>query len=164
MSPFHGDTYDDGLDHYRLKNNAQRVFVLLLDGEWHTPAELWQVGGAAWDSRIRDLRKDGFGGFAIDAERDPAHPEESGAWHYRLDLDSVTPEAKRRVLEWTIEREPPNRSKVKSVRQGLITRIKRMQLDEMQRLVRIIDGGQVTNPRKAKSVEPGQASLFEEGA
>jgi hypothetical protein len=42
---FHGSTFDDDLDFDRLKNNTVRVFALLLDGQWHSPAELQQVGG-----------------------------------------------------------------------------------------------------------------------
>lgn len=71
------------LDDARLTSNLARVLQVLLDGLWHTLLELRIVGGSAADSRIRDLRREEFGGFKIEAQRDP-HDPRSGVWTYRL--------------------------------------------------------------------------------
>jgi len=96
---FHGHTYDKGIDETRLTNNVQRVFSLMLDGEWHTPSELREVGGANWGARVRSLRESQFGSMTIETKRTE---RSKGRWEYRLDLSSITEEARRRILEWKL--------------------------------------------------------------
>jgi hypothetical protein len=96
---FDGRTYLESVDHDRLRNATQRVLVRLLDGEWHDVHSLRAVGGAAYDSRIRDLRKSRFGGFVIVGERDP---DRETLFRYRLDVETVTLSQVERVMNWEI--------------------------------------------------------------
>ncbi len=96
---FHGHTYSEDFDERRLTNNAQRVFALMLDGKWHTPSELREVGGSNWGARVRSLRESQFGSLVIETKRSGGT---GGRWEYRLDLGSMTEEARRRILEWKL--------------------------------------------------------------
>lgn len=83
--PFDGKTYDPAMDHDRLKKQLGRVFVALSAGEWLTLAELEAQTGdpqASISARLRDLRKQKFGGYAI--ARRPRGARESGLFEYRL--------------------------------------------------------------------------------
>lgn len=95
---FHGQTFDFGEDYGRLKNNTQRVFATLMDGEWHTASELREVGGERWSARVRQLREPQMGGLIVEAER-----LEGGVWKYRLDLESLTAEKALAIVEWTVD-------------------------------------------------------------
>jgi len=106
---FDGQTYDPAVDFTRLKNNTVRVLLRLLDGAKHGKPSLEPVGGAAYDSRIRDLRKARFGGFLIYEERDPA--TDNTMSRYWLDMASVTDEKVRAILHWTIPDDPSNEDK-----------------------------------------------------
>jgi hypothetical protein len=79
---FDGSTYDDEADGARLSSALQRVRGLLRDGAWHSLPEIRRVGGPSGDSRLRDLRKDKFGGYRIEARR-VALEEGRGVWEYR---------------------------------------------------------------------------------
>jgi hypothetical protein len=93
---FHGETYSKGVDFERLKNNQQRVFFLMLDGQWHLPKEIQAVGGAKGLTRVRALREAQYGGLTIEKER-----ISSGLWRYRLDLNTVTDEIVNNYREWS---------------------------------------------------------------
>ena len=80
---FDGWTFRREFDQARLTHSLQKVFFILLDGQWHGLKELRQVAGSGADSRLRDLRKAQFGGFTIKGRRDPEKPA-SGCWQYRL--------------------------------------------------------------------------------
>jgi hypothetical protein len=70
----------------RLGTQMAAVYKIMRDGQWHTPPEIMArvVGGtAAITARIRDLRKEKFGGFTI--ERDYI---ERGLYRYRM-IDPV---------------------------------------------------------------------------
>ena len=97
---FAGATFEP-VDFDRLANNQQRVFALMLDGKWKTQDELREVGGSAWDSRVRALRRPVYGSLVIETER-----LDGGAWRYRLDTTSVTAETRRRILEWDLPPAP----------------------------------------------------------
>ncbi len=90
---FDGKTYDPALDEKRLKRQLGRVYEVMRDGQWRSLAELrtetcWhrEVGEdteASLSARLRDLRKDRFGGYVVEHRRrgDP----KSGLFEYRLD-------------------------------------------------------------------------------
>ena len=65
---FDGETYDTTRDHDRLSRQLRLVFTLIQDGQWRTPEDFEARLGERWASvsaRLRDLRKDKFGGFCI---------------------------------------------------------------------------------------------------
>lgn len=91
-------TYNRDFDYSRLTNNLQRVFWLLLDGEWHTPNELMEVGGAQWSRRVRSLREPRFG-MRVTAERCGT----GGTWRYRLDKSTVQPNILDAIMTGNVE-------------------------------------------------------------
>ena len=94
MFQFFGETYVPARDFARLKNNVQRVFSRLLDGEWHTITDLQEVGGSAARTRVSNLK------VAFEMPILSAPVDEWGKlWKYRLVLKEVDPEMARRVLE-----------------------------------------------------------------
>ncbi len=79
---FDGITYIEALDQDRLKTALQKVFVLMLDGQPRTLAEIAQKVGtseAGASARLRDLRKERFGGHTVRSSR-----RMKGLWEYRL--------------------------------------------------------------------------------
>lgn len=85
---FDGETYDVSKDYARLKGQLGRVFSLMIDGRWRTLAEIRdEVGGseAACSARLRDLRKEKYGNFAVARER-------VAGVLYRYRLDRKPPE------------------------------------------------------------------------
>lgn len=82
-----GDTYDPAKDGGRLAGQHERVFDFMSDGNEHTLPELrqkcFEVYGTtdmetAISARIRDFRKERFGGYTVETRRD------GGLWYYRL--------------------------------------------------------------------------------
>ncbi len=96
---FHGSTYDADRDFSRLKNNQQRVFFLMLDGEWHFPKEIKQVGGSKGLTRVRALRESQYGGLVVEKEHCGG-----GLWRYRLNLESVTPDIVQKYEKWSFSK------------------------------------------------------------
>jgi hypothetical protein len=79
---FDGSTYDHNRDGERLTGQLQRVFAAMSDGNWRTLAELSGLAGgteAAVSARLRDLRKERFGGHTVEREY-----VADGLWRYRL--------------------------------------------------------------------------------
>ncbi len=80
---FDGHTYDDNRDRKRLTTEFNAVKTILMDGEWHTLPELFARTGypatAALGSRIRDLRKEKFGGYNVESRC-----VNGGVWAYRV--------------------------------------------------------------------------------
>ena len=79
---FDGATYDPTQDEVRLSGQLQRVFGVMQDGGWHTLEELVRKCSgttASVSARIRDLRKQRFGGHEIERQR-----VQAGLWRYRL--------------------------------------------------------------------------------
>jgi hypothetical protein len=75
-------TYDRTRDRERLKAQLTRVRVVMFDYQWHTLPELSSATGdpeASISARLRDLRKDKFGGYTIDRRY-----VERGLWEYRM--------------------------------------------------------------------------------
>ena len=69
---FDGETYDPPKDHARLTKQLDRVFTVMRDGRYRTLAELAACVGAPEGSvsaRLRDLRKQKFGGWVVDRKR-----------------------------------------------------------------------------------------------
>ncbi len=82
---FNGPDYVPALDHARLTGQIKRVFRLMADAEWRTLAEIAAIIGdpeASISAQLRHLRKDRFGGHAVDKLR--RGKPGSGLWEYRL--------------------------------------------------------------------------------
>lgn len=91
---FDGETYRAAYDYDRLKNGVQKIFWILLDGQWHGTLELRDRVMPSADTRVRDLRKPWYGMQEIQEEPDPT----TKMGRYRLLLDSVEEEWARRIL------------------------------------------------------------------
>jgi len=82
---FDGKTYNPVLDHARLTNQLARVYEVLKDGRWYTLRELSILANgpeASIGARLRDLRKDKFGGHTVDRRR-----KKGGLFLYRLKIE-----------------------------------------------------------------------------
>jgi len=87
---FDGNTYDRSLDLVRLKGVLRAVFSVMCDGDWKTLSQISQEAEqfsgrrcpeAGVSARLRDLRKDKFGGFTVESRRADGG---DGTWVYRL--------------------------------------------------------------------------------
>lgn len=81
---FDGKTYSPARDGKRLKTRLDRVRELMGDGRWRTLYDIRRaIGGseAGISARLRDLRKERFGGYTVEKER-----VSGGLWKYRLGL------------------------------------------------------------------------------
>lgn len=80
---FGGVTYEPERDYSRLKSQLARVYMVMLDGKWRTLAQITKASRpgteASVSARLRDLRKDKYGGHILQAEC-----IEGGLWRYRL--------------------------------------------------------------------------------
>lgn len=86
---FDGDTYTPSLDYSRLSTQMERVRAVMLSGMWFTLDRLHALTGdphASISARIRDLRKNRFGGYTVEHRRHPDYPLDSGIWQYRIVL------------------------------------------------------------------------------
>jgi hypothetical protein len=89
MSPhFDGATYDPAQDWRRLTKQLDRVRAYMLTHEeWMTLAEICAVlayppsSVASISARLRDLRKEKFGGYVVERRRVPGVP---GLYEYRV--------------------------------------------------------------------------------
>lgn len=64
-----GGTYVPGEDSARLNRQQRRVFDVIKDGKWWTLAEIAAMTGASEASvsaRLRDFRKERFGGSTVE--------------------------------------------------------------------------------------------------
>lgn len=69
---FDGRTFSARLDHSRLSRQLVVVRELMLDGRWRTLAEISMAVGepeASVSARLRDLRKEKFGGYEVGRRR-----------------------------------------------------------------------------------------------
>lgn len=69
---FDGATFDATLDLSRLNAQMRRVYGVMQDGEWLSLREISQKTGdpeASISARLRDLRKERFGGFNVERRR-----------------------------------------------------------------------------------------------
>ena len=84
---FDGVTYDPALDADRLRILLGRVYAFMRDGEWRTLAEIAAACGgteASVSARLRDLRKERFGAYAVERRR--VGQPDRGLFEYRLDV------------------------------------------------------------------------------
>jgi len=83
---FDGITYSPTLDRKRLGAQLRRVLEVMERGGWYTLAEIAAHTGdasqAAISARLRDLRKEKFGGFEVERRR-RGEPR-NGLWEYEL--------------------------------------------------------------------------------
>jgi hypothetical protein len=80
-----GATYSPTDDKPRLNAQTLRVFDLMKDGRWRTLREISTATGdgeASVSARLRDLRKDKFGGFVV--ERRHIGERSTGWFEYRV--------------------------------------------------------------------------------
>ena len=81
---FDGEMSAPALDADRITRQLDTVRRLMSDGAWRTLAEINEVSGvpeASASARLRDLRKDKFGGHEVlRRRREPGH----GVWEYRV--------------------------------------------------------------------------------
>jgi len=89
---FDGKTYEPELDKVRLTGQLKAVYRVMSDGKWYTLHDIqiralrneWISGRvvkyseAGISARIRDLRKEKFGGFEVQRKRN------QGTFYYRL--------------------------------------------------------------------------------
>lgn len=79
---FDGDTYKRGRDKSRLTHQLQAVKAYMADAQWHTLMTISSKVGypeASVSARLRDLRKEKFGGYLVERRY-----VERGLWEYRV--------------------------------------------------------------------------------
>lgn len=79
---FDGETYNADLDHARLGRQFIAVFKAMKDGAWHTLREIAETAEApeaSVSARMRDFRKEKFGGHTVEREN-----LGDGLFRYRL--------------------------------------------------------------------------------
>lgn len=80
-----GKTFDPHLDEERLNDQTIRIYRLMNDSQWRTLGEISSATGdpeASVSARLRDLRKDEFGGFVVERRR--RGMAAAGLWEYQL--------------------------------------------------------------------------------
>jgi len=88
----------DRSDIPRMTGQLKKVFELMQDGQWHTirqVAKYAQCCEVSAGTRIRDLRKERFGGHTVKRRRDRNRP---GVFRYRL-IIRRHPKKKPRMLD-----------------------------------------------------------------
>lgn len=97
MTDHDGETYSRSMDGERLGSQLQATLDVLTGGDWWTLSALAgavsertgkRATEASISARLRDLRKDKFGGHNIESQRDP---DADGLWKYRLAAPSDEP-------------------------------------------------------------------------
>ena len=81
---FDGDTYNPRKDKVRLTSQLSKVHHLMKSGRWYTLRGIAdQIGAseASVSARIRDLRKEKFGGFIVERKRSD---RSKGLYFYRI--------------------------------------------------------------------------------
>lgn len=76
------ETFIEERDGARIGKQREAVLDLMRDGKWRTLAEISAATGApeaSASARLRDLRKERYGGFVVDREY-----VSQGLWKYRL--------------------------------------------------------------------------------
>ena len=84
---FDGATYIPELDGVRLGSQLERVKALMSDGQWRKLNDIVaECGGntASISARLRDLRKEKFGGHVVTSER--VGSRTGGYWKYQVIL------------------------------------------------------------------------------
>ena len=84
---FDGATYSPTLDKERLGSQLERVRELMRDRVWRTIVEIHaKCGGmeTGISARLRDLRKEKFGGYEVEGKRVKGHRRVGGLWMYQV--------------------------------------------------------------------------------
>jgi hypothetical protein len=79
---FDGETYIPKRDGTRLGRALGETLSIMQDGEWHTINEIAsrvRCSSPAASARIRDLRKEKFGGYNVERRH-----VSKGLWEYRI--------------------------------------------------------------------------------
>ena len=87
LAEFDGQTYEPSKDRTRLTGQLKRVYDVMQDGQWHTLKDLAAKSNASEASasaRLRDMRKDKFGGHTVDRKRN-----DGGLFQYRLKVEGL---------------------------------------------------------------------------
>jgi hypothetical protein len=82
---FGGSTFDAALDGARLGSQLVRVHDAMIGGAWRTLDEIAALTGDRGQSisaRLRDLRKERFGGFVVNRQR--RGDGHRGIWEYQV--------------------------------------------------------------------------------
>lgn len=83
-----GETYEPECDGVRLGKQALAVFELMSDGRWRTLGEIVAAIGsgseAGVSARLRDFRKQKFGGHVVNRSRRGV--ESVGCFEYQLEV------------------------------------------------------------------------------
>lgn len=82
---FGGKTYEPSRDYARLTGQLARVFDIMRDGQWRTLPEIArEVQGSqpAVSARLRDLRKDKYGGHEVERKH-----QGGGLYIYRVKVN-----------------------------------------------------------------------------
>lgn len=85
VAQFDGYTYEPEFDYVRLTGQNKRVHGCVGNGGWWTLDEISEETGdpqASVSARLRDLRKEKFGGYTIDKR--PRGGRSKGLWEYRM--------------------------------------------------------------------------------
>lgn len=79
---FDGKTFSEELDGEKLRGDLARVKAVMMDGKVRTISEIADLANVSLNSvgsRIRDLKKEKFGGYPVQSRRVSKH-----IWHYWL--------------------------------------------------------------------------------
>jgi hypothetical protein len=91
VKKFGGDTYESAFDEKRLTGQWSRVWSIMSDGQWRTLGEIQAQSHirfqkhdseSAISARLRDFRKEVFGGHTVDRRR--RGEAEKGLFEYRV--------------------------------------------------------------------------------
>lgn len=80
-----GETFDVELDMVRLNSQARKVYTVMYAGAWMTLREIAALADApeaSVSARLRDFRKERFGGHTVERRR----RANTSSWEYRLVL------------------------------------------------------------------------------
>ena len=80
-----GETYEHERDHERIAGQRREVWGVIVDRQWHTLSEISVIARApeaSVSARLRDFRKEKFGGHQIERRY-----VGDGLWEYRLGGD-----------------------------------------------------------------------------
>ena len=85
---FDGESYNPSLDHIRLTGQLARVYNAMKDGRWrtlHHLSVLAKCPESSASARLRDMRKEKFGGYEVERKRDTV---QAGLFLYRLIVET----------------------------------------------------------------------------
>ena len=92
---FDGKTFDPALDGVRLSGQLERIRDIMVEAapRWLTLQDLkfmTDYPETSISARLRDLRKDKFGGYIVNRRRKAG----AGTWEYSLELPKPTGQSK----------------------------------------------------------------------